>query len=155
MNPAQIILLALLAALLVTAIVTDLRSRTIANRLNLAVALLGLAWWVASGLSVAGAGLQLAGAALMLLLFGLAFALGMMGGGDVKLIAALALWLPVGLLLKLIMLMSIGGGILTVAMLAIKLARGSEERPEIPYGVAIAGAALLIMTNDILTIAAA
>ncbi|WP_254601815.1 A24 family peptidase [Sphingomonas bacterium] len=144
-----------MAALLVTAIVTDLRSRTIANRLNLAVALLGLAWWVASGLSVAGAGLQLAGAALMLLLFGLAFALGMMGGGDVKLIAALALWLPVGLLLKLIMLMSIGGGILTVAMLAIKLARGSEERPEIPYGVAIAGAALLIMTNDILTIAAA
>ncbi|NIJ06995.1 prepilin peptidase CpaA [Sphingomonas vulcanisoli] len=152
MNAVQIVLLALLAALLVTAVVTDLRARTIANRLNLAVAALGIVWWFASGLGLAVIGLQVAGALAVLLLFGLAFALGAMGGGDVKLIAALALWLPPLLLIKLLILMSIGGGLLTLVMIAVKIGRRSEGGIEIPYGVAISGAALMVMANDILTI---
>src|SRR3712207_8926707 len=47
----------------------------------------------------------------------LAFAVGMMGGGDVKMIAALALWLPPAAVLKLLVIMSIAGGVLTLALL--------------------------------------
>ena len=88
-------------------------------------------------------------------LFAGAFAAGMMGGGDVKLIGALALWLPGLKLLKMLLWMSIGGGVLTLLMLLLHKARPREGQPEIPYGVAIAGAALCLMANDILTIRAA
>ncbi len=152
MNPFQLLLLAILAILLVAAIITDLASRTIANRLNLAVALLGVAWWFASGLGAGEIALHLAGAAVVLLLFGAAFAIGAMGGGDVKLIAAVGLWLPPLLLLKMLIVMSLGGGLLTLGAVAIKIMRRAQGRVEVPYGVAISGAALMIMANDILTV---
>ena len=152
MTPFQLILLALLGLLLVTAIVTDLKDRTIANRLNMAVALLGVGWWIASGLGAAGIAVQIAGATAMLILFGAAFAIGAMGGGDVKLIVALGLWLPPLLLVKMLIIMSLGGGLLTLACLIVKLIRRGRGRIEVPYGVAISGAALMIMANDILTI---
>lgn len=152
MNPFQLILLALLAILLVTAIVTDLGSRTIANRLNLAVAVLAVGWWIAGGLSLGDIGLHIAGALVMLFLFGTAFALGAMGGGDVKLIAALGLWLSPLLLAKMLIVMSIGGGLLTLAAVVVKVARRAQGKIEVPYGVAISGAALFVVANDILTI---
>ena len=152
MNPFQIALLVLLALLLTTAIVTDLTRRTIANRLNAAVGLLGMGWWIASGLALPVIGFHVLGALVMLLLFGGAFALGAMGGGDVKLIAALALWLPPLLLIKLLIWMSLGGGLLTLAFLLAKFVRLTKGRIEIPYGVAISGSALMIIANDILTI---
>ena len=68
-----------------------------------------------------------------------------MGGGDVKMIAALALWLPLGGVVEMLTVMSIAGGAITVAMLAERSWRRGEGAVEIPYGVAIAAAALLIL----------
>ena len=74
----------------------------------------------------------------MFALLALAFFTGMMGGGDVKLAAALALWFPPGATLKFLVLMSIAGGVLTVLVLVVHRLRKRDGRPEIPYGVAIA-----------------
>ena len=52
----------------------------------------------------------------MFALFAAAFALGAMGGGDVKLVAAIALWLPAQAVFALLFIMSIAGGALTLAM---------------------------------------
>ena len=133
------LLLALLSLMLLAASWWDLRSRTIPNALNLAVALLAIPFWWATGLSLwPDVALQLAVAALVFGLFAIAFALGGMGGGDVKLVAAVALWLPWQAVVALLVLMSLAGGALTVAMLIRKRMARSEARLEIPYGLAIA-----------------
>ena len=63
---------------------------------------------------------------------------GGMGGGDVKLVAAVALWLPFGAVIKLLWVMSIAGGVLSAAMMLRQRLGKKEEAPEVPYGVAIA-----------------
>jgi prepilin peptidase CpaA len=133
------ILIAILAAALAVAAFDDWRSRTITNRLNAAIALLAVPFWWANGLSLwPDVALQVAIAAGVFALFAIAFRLGAMGGGDVKLVAALALWLPPGAVLKLLVVMSIAGGLLTLAMvIRHRLAKPGGEL-EIPYGIAIA-----------------
>jgi prepilin peptidase CpaA len=74
----------------------------------------------------------------------------MMGGGDVKLAAALALWFSPVSILKFLVLMSLAGGVLTLAVLAWHRARNREGRPEVPYGVAIAFGGLAILAQRFL-----
>jgi len=133
------ILLGLLALMLLAACRSDWRTRTIPNGLNIAIALLAIPFWWASGLAPwPDAALQVGVAALVFVLFALAFAAGAMGGGDVKLVAAVALWLPWPAVLGLLIIMSIAGGALTIALaIRHRLAR-REERLEVPYGIAIA-----------------
>ncbi|HWI86214.1 MAG TPA: prepilin peptidase [Sphingomonas sp.] len=151
MSLYAILMLSLLAALLVTAAVTDIRERIISNRLNALIAILAIPWWFAAGLSGADILLQFLLAAAVLIIFAGCFALGMMGGGDVKLLAALGLWLPVGKMLLMLEWMALGGGILTLGMVIAHRVRKKSGRPEIPYGVAIVGSALLTVANHILT----
>ena len=94
-NAISTILLVALAAMLLAACWCDLKARTIPNWLNLAVALLAIPFWWSLGLTLwPDVALQLGVAALVFGLFAIAFAIGAMGGGDVKLVAAIALWLP-------------------------------------------------------------
>lgn len=147
---ASFLLLALVV-LLLSAGIEDVRTREIANWKNALIALLAPGWWVASGLSLwPGVAIQLAVAVAVFGLFVAAFWLGQMGGGDVKLIGALALWLPPQPLLWMLVLMSLLGGGLTLLMVADKLLRKKKQLPEIPYGVAIAMAALLVIREPIL-----
>lgn len=147
---ASFLLLALVV-LLLSAGVEDIRTREIANWKNALIALLAPGWWMASGLSLwPGVAIQLAVAVAVFGLFVGAFWLGQMGGGDVKLIGALALWLPPQPLLWMLVLMSLLGGALTLLMVADKLLRKKKQLPEIPYGVAIALAALLVIREPIL-----
>lgn len=144
-------LLVALGALLLAAGIEDARRRTIANGTNAAVALLAPAWWWAQGFALwPDVAFQLGFAAIVLIVFAGAFALGMMGGGDVKLIAALALWLPVGPFLTLLMVMSIAGGAVTVLMMVERRLHRSDGILEVPYGVAIAFAGLLALREPIL-----
>lgn len=144
-------LLVALALLLVSAGVEDARTREIANWKNAAIALLAPAWWVACGLSFwPDMGWQIGIALIVFLFFAGAFALGQMGGGDVKMIGALALWLPFQPLVWMLILMSLIGGALTILMVIEKKLRGRSKMPlEIPYGVAIAIAALIILREPI------
>lgn len=136
----------LLAALLIWAAVTDLKSRIISNRLNIAIALLAPAYWIACDLPVwPGMAIQLALAAAVFTLFALLFSLGWMGGGDVKLLAALALWFPPMAVLSMLVLMALLGGAVTVATVAHHRMTRRLGQPEIPYGVAIALAALWLV----------
>jgi prepilin peptidase CpaA len=132
-------LIALLSAGLLAAAVGDWRTRTIPNWLNAAIALLAIPFWWASGLSLWPDVVIQAGVALgVLFVFFLAFQMGQMGGGDVKMLFALALWLPPMAVLQLIVIMAIAGGVLTIAMLIPHRMLKSAGNPEIPYGIAIA-----------------
>ena len=145
------ILLVGLAAMLVVAAAIDVRTFTISNRLNLAVALLAPIYWLSAALPLwPDVGLQLAvGVGVFVLLAG-AFYAGMMGGGDVKLAAALALWFSPASTIKFLVLTSLAGGVLTLGVLAWHRANRREGRPQIPYGVAIAFGGLAILTQRFL-----
>ena len=99
-----------LAIALIVAAVTDIRSRHISNRLNLGIALGAPVFWIFSGMTfwpeMVG---QIGLAAIIFTIFAGIFAIGAMGGGDVKLLAALALWMPWLPFLELLVIMSIGG----------------------------------------------
>ena len=133
------ILVAILAAMLLVAATGDLRARIIPNWLNAAIALLAIPFWWLSGLPLwPEVVAQIAIAAGVFAVFAIAFRIGAMGGGDVKMVAALALWLPPLAVLKLLVIMSLAGGVLTVAMLVRHRLVKAGGRLEIPYGVAIA-----------------
>ena len=120
------LLLAGLAIALVTAAVTDLRRRQIDNWLNAAIALTAPLYWWASGLSLwPGVAIQIGMMLVVFFGFALVFARGGMGGGDVKLLAALALWLSPGVLFWVIFLTSLVGG----AMSMVAGARNLSLRP--------------------------
>ena len=145
------ILLGLLASMLLAAALLDLRSRTIPNGLNLAIALLAVPFWWSTGLAPwPDMALQAGVAALVFTAFAGAFALGAMGGGDVKMAAALALWLPEKAVLLLLVIMSLAGGALTLAMLIRHRMAKREEPLEIPYGVAIAFGGLWLISERFL-----
>ena len=139
-----------LASLLLSAGIQDIRTREIANWKSGAIVALAPLWWLAHGLSLyPDIALQVALAAVVLAIFFAVFAMGWMGGGDVKLIAALALWLPVGAFMTMMMVMSVAGGAVTVAMLVERKARRANGAIEVPYGVAIVFAALLSLREPI------
>jgi prepilin peptidase CpaA len=140
-----------LAVLLLVAAWGDIRTRTISNLLNGAIALAAPLWWYAEGLSLwPGVAGQLALAAGVFVIFAALFAAGAMGGGDVKLLTALALWFPAMPLMRLLVVMAIAGGAVTIVMLIVHRVQKAEGRPEIPYGVAISIAGLIGLALDML-----
>ncbi|MET1112835.1 MAG: prepilin peptidase [Allosphingosinicella sp.] len=131
--------IALLAAAMLWATICDWRSRTIPNWLNGAIALLAIPFWWSVGLGLwPDVALQIAVAAAVFALFAIVFRFGGMGGGDVKMAAAVALWLPYAGVVKLFVIMSLAGGVLTLCMLIAHRMAKAAGRPEIPYGIAIA-----------------
>jgi len=145
------ILLFTLALLLLVACWYDVRERTIPNLLNLAIALLAIPFWWSIGLALwPDIAVQIGVAAIVFALFAIAFAVGAMGGGDVKLIGAMALWLPFQAVLLLLFIMSMAGGVLTLAYyLHYRFARRTD-RLEIPYGLAIAFGGLWLISERFL-----
>ena len=113
-----------LAALLLAAGIEDARTREIANGKNAAIALLAPLWWWALGLGCTDVGVQLLVAAM---------------------IAAISLWLPLGSLVDMLMVMAVLGGAITVLMMIDQRRRRAFGTIEVPYGVAIAAAALLVL----------
>lgn len=136
---------ALAIALLVAAF-TDIRRRQIDNWLNAAVALGAPAFWWASGMSVwPDMAMQIGLALVSFLFFTGLFALKQMGGGDVKLLTALALWLTPITFLKLLIMMSIIGAVLTLGFAAWQFTITRKRSVKIPYGIAIASAGLITL----------
>jgi len=145
------LMLAILALLLVVAAAIDVRTFTISNRLNLVVALLAPVYWWSVGIPLwPDVAIQLALAAGVFLLLGLAFYAGLMGGGDVKLAAAVALWFSPSTTLKFLVFMSIAGGVLTLFLWGRHKLRSKPGQPKIPYGVAIALGGLAILAQRFL-----
>ena len=141
----------LLAVLLLVAAVVDMRTFTISNRLNLAIALMAPLFWWSVALPVwPNVAVQVGMALAVFTLLAAAFYAGMMGGGDVKLAAALTLWFSPESTLRFLVLMSLAGGVLTLVLLAAHRMRKKPGQPQIPYGVAIAFGGLAILTQRFL-----
>lgn len=141
--PITLGLMVLLAGLMVLAAISDLRSRSISNGLNAAIALFAIPFWIVSGMALwPDAAIQFGAAFAVFLVFAGLFAIGAMGGGDVKMIGAVMLWIPLNLFLESLTVMAIGGGILSAIMLIQSKFRPSDKVIEVPYGVAIAVAGL-------------
>jgi prepilin peptidase CpaA len=145
------ILIGLLAVGLAFAAVRDWRTRTIPNWLNAAIALLAIPYWWSNGLALwPDVTAQVGVASAVLALFALAFHFGAMGGGDVKMLAAVALWLPAGSVLQLLVVMSIAGGVLTLILLIPHRMARNGGQLEIPYGIAIAFAGFWVLSERFL-----
>ena len=142
----EILAYALLGGLaigLMASIYTDIKYRLILNKITLPIALAApLYWHATSDLTLSAVGVHLLTAALAFSFFAIWFALGMMGGGDVKLFAALALWFPWADVMMMVLYASILGAVVTILFLVIHKLRRGVGRAQIPYGVAIALAGL-------------
>src|SRR5437764_14899240 len=128
---------------------------------NLLPAVLCVAWPVhfAAAPSLFGA-MTAVGCALAVFIVGAAlFARGFLGGGDVKLLTAATLWCGAAGTPSLLVLTGILGGVLTLFLLlpfGAQLAAAGrallgpaaiDTSKSVPYGVAIAGAALIVVLS--------
>ncbi|CAB3964120.1 prepilin peptidase [Burkholderia sp. AU30198] len=120
----------------------DLRDRRLSNRVVLAFAAL---YFVAAALARDGfaplAGHVATGAAMLLLFAGMRHA-GWIGGGDVKLAAAVFLWAGPALVFPVLTGIGAGGALCGLALLASRPRRAAPVRAVaargVPYGVALA-----------------
>jgi Flp pilus assembly protein, protease CpaA len=159
--PAQPLLLMFPLAIVLAGFM-DLISFTIPNRIPLFLA--GAFVIAAAFLDMPGKIflIHLAVGVLMLLLGVLMFACRLLGGGDAKLMAAAALWLGFDHLLPFLFWTAALGGLLALALLTYRrflppiwllgqswAMRLHDSREGIPYGIAIAGAGLVVYPNTI------
>ena len=151
--------------LLAYAAAHDIAVRTVPNRVSIGIALLGL-------LHAVLAGIVLPGVSIALVVFGcgvLAWRAGLLGGGDVKLMAAVSLWFRPHAEPLFLVMMSILGGVLAVLYLVLghlvpasggtpsgNLARRViraelrriRRRSPLPYAVAIGSAAFFCLVRE-------
>ncbi|WP_343228558.1 A24 family peptidase [Sphingomonas colocasiae] len=140
--------MAALGCLLLVAVFTDLKGRTIEHWTVAAIALLApFYWWTANYALWPDVAIQIGIAIGVFALFAGVYAIGMMGGGDVKLLAALALWLPIVPLFNMLFIMAIAGGVITLIALIFHKIRKLNGQIEVPYGVAIAIGGLWVMSE--------
>src|SRR3546814_12522120 len=115
-------LMPLLAVLSIAAAIVERRRRSISNGLNGLIALFSIPFWIASGRAIwPDMPIQFGAALAVFLTFAGLFSIGAMGGGDVKMIGAVMLWIPLPLFLPMLLVMANAGGLLSGAMLDRKL----------------------------------
>ena len=161
-----IALLAVFPTLMAYAAVSDLFTMTIPNKLSLAVAVVFGVFALASGMTWAALAWHLGAGALVLAVSFALFSFGWIGGGDAKLAAAVALWLGFPILTDYLVLAAMAGGILTLAILVLRgfplphfalawpwALRLHDRKTGIPYGIALAGAALAVYPRSPLWLA--
>jgi prepilin peptidase CpaA len=133
------------------AAISDALSMTIANRVSLLLVATFVAVAPLTGMDWPAFGLHLAaGAAVLAVTFGL-FALGGMGGGDAKLLAATSVWMGFSIcLVEYLVIAAFLGGLLTLGVLLYRksvLADFTRHNPVlrhfandavgVPYGIAL------------------
>lgn len=138
----------LLMACLAAAAIQDMAQLRISNLTCAAVALLAIVtvilvgpdWSVWQNLLVSGAIVALGTAA---------FGAGYVGGGDIKLLAAVGLWAPLNVAVPLLLAIFVAGGAIAVAAMLFwafrKSGRPTVKTRQIPYGLAIAFGSALVL----------
>lgn len=144
----------LLAAVLTLAAIQDAAQLRISNLFPMGLILLGALAMILSGLRVDY--WQNLLVFTLLIGFGtMLFAAGKMGGGDVKLFAAIGLWVDLTGALTLIASIFIAGGVLALLLITARTmvpaqvgesVKIMQKRAGIPYGVAIAAGAMIAAT---------
>ena len=131
------------ALAMVASAAADIAWRRLPNWLNAAIAIAYLPWAWAAGesWSLIGVGFMV-GAVVLAIGFGL-FAANVIGGGDAKFAAAVAVWIGFSYdLLRFFLIMSLAGGVLAILALIWQAVTRRPLRRPLPYGVAIAAAGL-------------
>ncbi len=148
-------LLLVFPAVMVLAALSDLCTLTIPNRLSLVLIATFFPLAFLAGLPLEAIGMHLVAGLGVLVVGFILFATGTFGGGDAKLLAAGSLWIGVAQLPNFLIYVAIIGGALAVGILIYRRLpetavvgpdwahRLHEKQTGIPYGIAIAGAALL------------
>jgi len=140
---AAVFLLALAAA-----VVSDVVSFRIPNAIPVCLAGLFLADAFRQGIPLSTVALHLTAAAALLAAGAALYYTGVVGGGDVKFLAAIALWSGWYELPRLLIVMALAGGVLSLGLLLARrlrigagngrLARLLAAGAPVPYGIAIA-----------------
>ncbi|TGQ64995.1 MAG: peptidase [Mesorhizobium sp.] len=139
------------------AAISDMLSMTIANRVSVLLVVVFALVAPLTGMEWAAYGWHFAAGALVLAVtFGL-FAMGGMGGGDAKLLAATAVWMGLNVhLVEYLVASTLIGGLLTLAILLYRksalaaytgrnpfLRHFADETTGVPYGIALGLGGLL------------
>jgi len=147
------------AVALVGAAITDLKHRKISN--NLSLTIVGLYGIFAVSQLLAGADWKiiaawpLASAAFVFLLGAALFAANLMGGGDVKLLAAITLFAGPTLGISFILYVTIAGGLVALAtLLHARIKSLNTAEAKVPYGVAISLGGLWVCYQRFSTLSA-
>jgi len=154
---ADAVRLLLFPAMMALAASSDLLTMTISNRVSLILVAGFFALALISGMSATDMLSHIGAGASVLVLAFLCFSQGWIGGGDAKLAAATALWFGFDHLLPYLLDASLFGGVLTFLliqyrMLPLPAVLASQPWAErlhrrdagVPYGIALAAAALCI-----------
>jgi prepilin peptidase CpaA len=141
---------------------SDLLTMTISNRISIALALGFAVLAPLAGMGLEGIAWQILAGGIVLGLGFLCHMRGWVGGGDVKLASAIALWLGFGRMIDFLLIASIFGGALTLLILGFRRAplpklmqrvrwigRLHDAGEGIPYGIALALAAMVIYPSTI------
>lgn len=164
---AQLLIIGVQLAALIYIAIIDIATRLISNKIVLLVAGLGVGSQLLSNIHQLPASFLAATILFLLLLF--VYQRGWMGGGDIKLLAALTIGLPIIQLIPLFMTISLAGGILGVIHLMLRYLPKPVRSPvgasclrrvyaverwrnirrgPLPYGVAIACGAIWIILSS-------
>jgi prepilin peptidase CpaA len=157
--------LALQILLLLYVGVIDIATRLIHNEICLILALLGIASQFAGPTHLTE---SLIGAAILFLLLLVVYERGWMGGGDVKLLFALAIGLPLAGMVQLLTMTALAGAVLALMHLMMRYLPHPEPAPAgssllrrvyaverwrhvrrapLPYGAAIAGGGIWVLLS--------
>jgi prepilin peptidase CpaA len=155
---AEFLVLVLLPGLLVAAACWDVASFTIPNFIQLGLLTVFAVVVLATGMPAAVFGDHLIAGFIGLVAGFTLFALGYVGGGDAKLFACTALVFGLHDLLDYAVIASLFGGLLTLTLLMGRkvplpssfatqgwIMRLHDDREGIPYGVALASGALVLL----------
>ena len=150
-------LLLFFPALMAYAAASDLITMRISNRISIALVAGFVVFAAATGVPLETVGWHFACAAVVLTVTFTLFAIGQIGGGDAKLAAATGLWFGFPHVMEYALISSILGGLLTLALLALRrwpaprlvretpwMFRLHNPKVGIPYGIALAAAGLLL-----------
>lgn len=140
----------------------DLFTMTIPNKITLALIALFLVLVPFTGMGWYGFGMHLAAGLICLLVGFTMFAFNLIGGGDAKILAAAGLWLGFDHILEYTMLAAIFGGVVTFGLLGLRkmrvpifmirqdwFSRLYYHKTGVPYGIALAAAALVIYPHTL------
>ncbi|RUM99326.1 peptidase [Pseudaminobacter arsenicus] len=144
------------------AAISDTLSMTIANRVPVLLVLVFAVVAPMTGMDWAQYGLHFAAGVTVLLVTFALFAMGGMGGGDAKLLAASAVWMGMGIpLVKYIVVSAVLGGVLTLAILSYRksaiavftsrnmfMRNFAEGTNGVPYGIALGAGGLLVFPES-------
>ncbi len=158
----NVLILVLFPLAMAFAASSDLLTMTISNRLVLALTGSFFVLAVFAGLGWAEIGSHVLAAAVVLAGAFVCFARGWIGGGDAKIAAAIALWFGFDQVMPYLLYASLLGGALTLIILKFRTAplpaslsgygwiqRLHDDKSGVPYGIALAAAALLIYPDTV------